>query len=307
MIPLEGGYGRTIDYSLCEVYGNPADGVRLAPLHHSTVEFSDNVDRSMRFRPAREMVVAAGTDRILHYKNVSAAGEFFLLHPTTGAIVFTLKPGESGSFQIELRRSGAGQITSIGTLPTRRQIISSGIQREGGVVAGELDTTRYLVADAANYFRFIPTPIYVDSAHTDAFAIGTSNIGNGQDLGTYTGPWDVPWAVRMLQGGLLTIAYEIDLRTLAAFSGELDCYMQLFKVPGGDEGAVAFGRNEFVDLAGVGTGRRLHIAEQKDVLVNDVVFAGIVYPIGTTAQLGEIQVENFDRRLALETLVAINA
>ena len=307
MIPLEGGYGRTIDYSLCEVYGDPADAVRLAPLHHGTVEFSDNVDRSLRLRPAREMVVAAGTDRVLHVKNVSAAGECFILHPVTGAIVFTFKPGESGSLQIELRRNGAGQITNIGTLPTRHQIISSGIQREGGVVGGELDTTRYLVADAANYFRFIPTPTFVDSAHVDAFAVGVSNITNGQDLRTYTGPWDVPWAVRMLQGGLLTIEYEIDLRTLTAFSGEFDCYMQLFKVPGGNEGAVPFGRNEFQNIAGVGTGRRLHIAEQKDVLPNDVVFAGVVYPIGTTAQLGEIQVENFDRRLALETLIAINA
>ena len=304
-IPIEGQYGRMIDWSNLETIGTDATK-KYAPRHHDTVVYNVNALRSVRFRHALQMVESNDTYRFVRFVNKQGQLD---IEGRDGQRLFRLEDGEIAEFLIMLQESGAGSIVNAASLPLRKQIISSGLLRDSdGAIAGQLSTAPYLVKDASNYFRYIPMPSFVDSNHEDAFRIGSAHIANGQDLRTYEGPYDTSYAVQLLQGGKLTCDLDFEIATFGSFAGELDAYVQLFaSVSEINNGVpVPFGRNEFNDLAGVGSRRRYSIREQRNVNAGDIVFAGLVYNVGSTALLSLMRVELFERRLELETSVEVN-
>lgn len=307
-VPLEGNYGRMIDWSNLETIGTEATK-KYAPRHHDTVIYNVSGLRSVRFRPTLQMVESNDTHRLIRFVNEQGQLD---IEDRDGNRRFRLEKGETAVFLVLLHDTGVGGIINATPLPLRKQIISSGLIRDGnGAVAGELDTVPYLIKDAANFFRFIPMPTFVDSTHEDAFRIGSASIANGQDIRTYTGPWDTPWTVELLQSGKLTVTHDFELTAVTGWAGELQADLQLFRweaALAGDMGTtvpIPFGRNEFNALEVLGQRRQFSISEQKDIAPGDIVFGGFIYDVGSTGVLSAGRVTSYQRTLTLETSINI--
>ena len=71
-IPLEGNYGRMIDWSNLETIGNESTK-KYAPRHHDTVIYNVSGLRSVRFRSSLQMVESNDTYRFIRFVNEQGA------------------------------------------------------------------------------------------------------------------------------------------------------------------------------------------------------------------------------------------